>query len=612
MVTPLFLIALPFVSFVILFFGGTALPRFAQSVMAVGGIALSAVGALILLLHAEPHLSFEQNLFTWIPAMLSFEEVEFAFHLDTLSLTMCLVVTFVSSWIALYAWEYMGKEEGQCRFFAAVNLFVAFMLLLVLADNLLLLFVGWEGVGLCSYILIGFYFKEPKAQAAAMKAFITTRIGDVFLLLGIIICFLLFGTLNIAAILGQASLIYPEGSLLITIAAFCFLGGAVGKSAQLPLQTWLADAMWGPTPVSALIHAATMVTAGVYLIARLGALFALAPLAQSAVLIVGAATLLFAGIIATLQTDMKKVLAYSTMSQLGYMFLALGAGAYQAAIFHLCTHAFFKALLFLSAGVIGHGLHTYDLRKMGGLRKDQPLLFWLFMVGSLNLIGLPLLSAGFFSKEWIMSQVHHVPWAWNIGVAGAAITGLYTGRMLLLAFFGERRSKMVGHAGWAMMLPLVVLAIFSLGLGWLETPHLIAELNFMSHWLASSVLNLGFTQEENPVLLFAPSLAALSGVLVAMIIYGLWRRQPSNSSFISLLRNGGAFDALYDGLILKPYQWIAEVLRHDIVSSLEAGFSALLTLVFNFIHQLHNGKLRAYISFLVMAALVMAGTMVII
>lgn len=609
--TPLLLIALPFMSSVAIMFFGTRMGRLGLSVVGIGGIALSAVGALSLLSGAHSDLNVSQKLFTWIPGILTFQPVEFSVHLDTLSLTMAVVVSFVSSLIALYSWEYMGTEEGLPRFFATVNLFVAFMLLLVLADNLLLLFMGWEGVGLCSYILIGFYFREPNAEKAAMKAFITTRIGDVFLLFGIILCYLLFGTLTISNVIEQANNLYHHGSLIITIIALCFLGGAVGKSAQLPLQTWLADAMWGPTPVSALIHAATMVTAGVYLIARLSGLFMLSPVAQSVVLIVGAATLLFAGIIASVQTDMKKVLAYSTMSQLGYMFLALGAGAYQAAIFHLVTHAFFKALLFLSAGVIGHSLHTYDLRKMGGLKKSNPLLFWLFLIGSLNLMGLPFITAGFFSKEWIMSQVGPLSWAWSAGIIGALLTGFYTSRMIILAFYGQNKITSKDHMGWMMSLPSVVLAFFSLIIGWLETPHSIGNMHFMASWL-SPLPSLNGEGEESLLLLFFPTIMAALGAGLAIAIYGIKRSAIRDHALSRFVRNGGGFEELYNFLLIKPYLWLSKVVQNDIFSASEKIIIALMNAVFSFIRLLHSGKLASYISFIVVAALVMAGTMVVL
>lgn len=579
------LIALPLLTFLLLLIGGSTLPRWLLALASIGGISLSAIDGLFLYTQHSSAVIERELWFTWIPGFSSYQDINIAFHLDTLSLTMAVVVTFVSSLIALYSWAYMEKEPGIIRFFATVNLFVFFMLLLVLADNLLVLFMGWEGVGLCSYLLIGFYYREPAARAAATKAFLTTRIGDVFLLFGIIICFLLFDTLDIKLILEQSSDLYPQGSTLITIAALCFLGGAVGKSAQLPLQTWLADAMWGPTPVSALIHAATMVTAGVYLIARLGGIFMLSPLAQNAVLIIGAVTLLLAGMAAVVQSDLKRVLAYSTMSQIAYMFLALGVGAYDAAIFHLSAHAFFKALLFLSAGVIGHNLHSYDLFKMGGLRHKHALLFYVFLIGCINLLGLPYISAGFFSKEAIMMQLAHAPglayWAWLAGLVGAGLTGLYTTRMLMLAFFGEAKTRVQCHLPISMAIPLLILALGSLSLGWLK-PAAAAH--------------------DNLLVMFSPTLCAGLGVILALFYASKLDNQ--------WLKQGFAFDSFYNIVLLKPYRMLSAILSNDPLSRLWDVFSRGFNVVLAWLSIIHTGDLASYVSLLIVSALVMAGLMV--
>src|SRR6201993_1147111 len=328
---------------------------------------------------------------------------EIAFYLDPVSLLMLLVVTFVGFLIHLYSVEYMRDDEGYARFFAYMNLFVASMIILVLANNFLLLYLGWEGVGLCSFLLIGFWYQDPANVRAASKAFIVTRFGDTAFAVGLFLLFTRLGTLDIQELMHRASARWAPGSGVAIAAAALLLGGAVGKSAQLPLQTWLPDAMAGPTPTSALIHAATMVTAGVYLIARTHVLFALAPPVQFAVAVIGIATLLLAGFSALTQHDIKRVLAYSTVSQIGYMFLALGVGAWQAAIFHFMTHAFFKALLFLGAGVIINALHDeHSIFRMGGLRKELPVTFWPFLIAGCSLAGLPFITAGFFSKDLII------------------------------------------------------------------------------------------------------------------------------------------------------------------------------------------------------------------
>ena len=357
--------------------------------------------------------AYTEFLWTWI-SVAGFQP-HIGFYLDALSLVMILVVTFVGFWIHLYSAEFMMHDEGYSRFFAYMNLFVASMLTLLLADNLLLLYLGWEGVGLCSYLLIGFWYRDPANGLAARKAFIVTRVGDTAMLLGLFLLFTSLGTMQIQDLMHRASEQWAVGSTLAVAAALLLLGGAVGKSAQLPLQVWLPDAMAGPTPTSALIHAATMVTAGVYLIARTHVLFALAPVAQLTVAAVGAATLVLAGCSALTQHDIKRVLAYSTVSQIGYMFLALGVGAWSAAIFHFVTHAFFKALLFLGAGVIIEALHDeHSIFRMGGLRKELPVAFWTFLIGGCSLAGLPFITAGFYSKDLIIWEA----WSAAQGTSG--------------------------------------------------------------------------------------------------------------------------------------------------------------------------------------------------
>ncbi len=369
-----------------------------------------------------------------------------SFSLDALSLVMILVVTTVGFLIHVYSARFMAGEEGYSRFFAYMNLFVASMLILVLADNFVLLYLGWEGVGLCSYLLIGFWYTDPANGRAARKAFIVTRIGDVALAIGLFLIWNELGSLDIQEVARRAATTWAAGSAVATWAAALLLGGAVGKSAQLPLQTWLPDAMAGPTPVSALIHAATMVTAGVYLIARSNALFLLAPGVMMATAIIGAAGLLVAGLSATTQTDIKRVLAYSTMSQLGYMFLALGVGAWSAAIFHLLTHALFKSLLFLSAGVVILAMdHEHNISVMGGLARKLPFTFVVFLVGAFALTSLPPVTAGFSSKDMILALTYEAPGGralWAIAEAGVLVTSFYTFRLVFLVFLGKPRAAL--------------------------------------------------------------------------------------------------------------------------------------------------------------------------
>ena len=372
--------ALPMISFLILVLFSGKLSRKVAGWIGAGSIGIAAVLTVIVsvdLISALPEIkSYQITLWQWMS--VGNLSADISFRLDSLSLVFCFVITFVGFLIHSYSIGFMDKDEGIIRFFAYMNLFVSSMLILVLADNILLVYLGWEGVGLCSYLLIGFWYKEPENGTAARKAFIITRIGDTAMIIGIFILFLSFGTFNIQDIMHLASAKWVAGSSIATITAVLLLGGALGKSAQVPLQTWLPDAMAGPSPVSALIHAATMVTAGVYLIARTNVLFSLAPIVQGFIAGIGALTLLIAGFSALTQHDLKRILAYSTISQIGYMFLALGVGAYSAAIFHFMIHAFFKALLFLAAGVVILVLNEeHDIFKMGGLRKKMPAVFGL-------------------------------------------------------------------------------------------------------------------------------------------------------------------------------------------------------------------------------------------
>src|SRR6202045_1719390 len=448
--------AIPFASAALLALFGSRLSRRMVAILGAGSIGFSA--ALSLLIGIEFVMSppsgnaYVQHLWTWMSS--GGFQPEVAFYLDPVSPLMLLVVTFVSFLIHLYSVEYMRDDEGYPRFFAYMNLFVASMITLVLAKNLLLLYLGWEGVGLCSFLLIGFWYRDPANVRAASKAFIVTRVGDTAFAVGLFLLFTRLGTLDIQELMHRASVQWNSGSGIALAAAALLLGGAVGKSAQLPLQTWLPDAMAGPTPTSALIHAATMVTAGVYLIARTHVLFTLAPPVQFAVAIIGAVTMLLAALSALAQHDMKRVLAYSTISQIGYMFLALGLGAWSAALFHFMTHAFFKALLFLAAGVVIHAVHEQDLFRMGGLRSELRLAFWSFVIGGSALAGLPLITAGFFSKDLILWQSWAGPngsaWFWIAGVTGALLTSLYSFRLISLAFYGPEQVHVKAEIGAAV------------------------------------------------------------------------------------------------------------------------------------------------------------------
>src|SRR5438067_3842753 len=451
---------------------GRKLSNRAVSLVSVGLPGLSfawALGCFFELL-GQPEHTFSKTIYTWLPAgayhlssgALANLNINVGFQLDPLSAEMLLVVTGVGFLIHIYSIGYMGHEGGYYRFFGYMNLFMFSMLVLVLADNYLMMFVGWEGVGLCSYLLIGFYFQRKAAADAGKKAFIVNRIGDAGFLLGVMLIAVTFGTLNFRAVTEAArSGRFAVGDGVLTAISILLFVGATGKSAQIPLYVWLPDAMEGPTPVSALIHAATMVTAGVYMVARSNALYVLAPAALGLVAVIGAATAIWAASIGLVQNDIKRVLAYSTVSQLGYMFLACGVGAFTAGIFHLMTHAFFKALLFLGAGSVIHALSgEQDMRKMGGLRKKVPITCWTLFFASIAIAGVPGTS-GFFSKDEILVGAYHYhPWMYWVGVLTAGITAFYVFRAWFMAFTGEYRGDAHPHESpWSMLGPLTILAV---------------------------------------------------------------------------------------------------------------------------------------------------------
>ncbi|SFN35418.1 NADH-quinone oxidoreductase subunit L [Nitrosospira briensis] len=579
---------LPLAGFLTLAMGRRHLSRRGVAVIGTGSVALSALIAILIAIDfivARPEgLAFQQEAWVWI-AIAGFSP-RIGFYLDALSLVMVLVVTIISFLIHLYSTEFMIGDESYARFFAYMNLFVGSMCILVLADNLLFLYLGWEGVGLCSYLLIGFWYRDPVNGRAARKAFIVTRIGDTAMAIGLFLLFTHLGTLDIQPLMQRVTQQWPEGSELAILAAALLLVGAVGKSAQLPLQTWLPDAMAGPTPVSALIHAATMVTAGVYLIARLHVLFSLAPSVQLAVAVIGALTLLLAGFSALAQKDIKRVLAYSTISQLGYMFLALGVGAWSAAIFHLMTHAFFKALLFLSAGVVITSLHEeHDIFRMGGLRKKLPVAFWTFLIGSASLAALPIITAGFYSKDLILWQVWSSaggsPWLWAAGWGGAILTGLYIFRVVFLVFFGEARTATppeTRRPGLRITIPLIVLAALSLVGGWIETPSFLGNLtlfsSFIHHALPPAQVVLDGKNDETILELLGIA-ASLGSIALAHLLF---LRYPAFLHGLMLIpafarirkfwHFGWGFDRFYEFVFVRPYVWLAHANRHDVIDNI--------------------------------------------
>ena len=606
--------SLPFAGFLILSLFGRRLPAKSVAFIGIISVGLSAVIAFLVSYDfiASPPSghAFTQTLWSW----MSIEDFtpKVAFYLDALSVVMVLVVTFVSFLIHLYSAEFMRDDEGYSRFFAYMNLFVGSMLTLVLADNFLLLYLGWEGVGLCSYLLIGFWYRDPANGRAAMKAFIVTRIGDAAMAVGLFLLFYATGTLHIQDILQVAQNKWPVGSSLAIASAALLLCGAVGKSAQLPLQTWLPDAMAGPTPVSALIHAATMVTAGVYLIARTHVIFSLAPVVQSAVAVIGAVTLLIAAFSALTQKDIKRVLAYSTISQIGYMFLALGVGAWSAAIFHFVTHAFFKALLFLGAGVVIMGLNQeHDMYKMGGLRKQLPVTFWTFLIGSASLSALPLVTAGFYSKDLILWQVWTSEngniWLSLAGIIGAFLTSVYTFRMVFLTFAGNETSHVVRKPGVMMTIPLIILAVLSLTGGFIELPAGLGNSPVLTRFLSTAlprIAGAGLVYGTEGNLRFITSLLALIGIIFAYRVFlhspqhtghiEKIMRSPISTAIYCFLSKGWNFDLLYDKGIVQPFIRIARINKKDSIDFIYKGIALLSRSANRMLSFTQSGKVRWY------------------
>jgi NADH-quinone oxidoreductase subunit L len=482
-------------------------------------------------------------------------------------------------------------------------------LILVLADNLLLLYLGWEGVGLCSYLLIGFWYEQPANGRAARKTFIITRIGDSALAIGFFFLFKSFGTVDIQDVLAAAKADWPIGSPLAATAAALLLIGAMGKSAQVPLHTWLPDAMAGPTPVSALIHAATMVTAGVYLLARLHGLVLLAPAVQTCVAVTGVATLFIAACSALMQRDIKRVLAYSTISQIGYMFLALGVAAPAAAMFHFLTHACFKALLFLGAGAVSLSLHhELDMFRMGGLRRRTPLVFWTFLAGAASLAGLPLVTAGFYSKDLILWETWNVPggwWLWVGGAAGTFVTALYSFRMVFYVFFGEARTEPHGTPGLAMTVPLVVLAALSLVTGLLELPRPLGDRPWFSTFLAGA-LPIGHSASEVSVTMEAIhqvvlALLSVGGVAAAYLLYRAAPAGYPSAAAIGPARTvfrfwleGWRFDEVYDRVIVRPFLAMAQANRADAVDAVYTSLARLMAAAHESLSATQTGSVRWY------------------
>jgi len=574
------------------------LPKKVVGAIGAGSIGLSFLAAAMIAFQflgsGEAHLVVE--MWTWM-AVGNFTP-GFSFYLDGLAVVMMLIITGVGFLIHLYSAGFMLEDPSYSRFFSYMNLFVASMLVLVLADNLLLLYLGWEGVGLCSYLLIGFWYEKPENGYAARKAFITTRVGDTSMAIGLFLLFAELGTLNIQEMLHAAETQWAVGSGLAVAASLLLLGGAVGKSAQLPLQTWLPDAMAGPTPISALIHAATMVTAGVYLIARTHVLFELAPNVQLLVAWIGLITLLMAGFTAMTQHDIKRILAYSTISQIGYMFLGLGVGAWSASVFHLMTHAFFKALLFLAAGTVIHSLHhEHNIFKMGGKRKQLPIAFASFMIGSLALAAFPFTS-GYFSKDEILIAALEIQGPgmilWLGGVLGAFLTGIYSFRLVFVVFFGESK----GHheekevAGFSMSTPLIILMVLALFGGWIQIPvdavfshgEVHTEEHHISGLMHAIMIIVPLLGIGVSYLFFMSKTFSVEKLManpLAKRLHGFWF-------------SGWGMDALYNFLFVRPFVFLARVNKHDLIDSVYALLVEISRVVHVMMARTQTGQLRWY------------------
>ena len=617
---------LPFLGFLVNASFGKRVSKAAAGAVACGAmigsflVSLAAVWQLAGLPHESRAIA--NQVFSWITS--GDFTAAFTLRLDPLSSVMILVITGIGSLIHIYSTAYMHEETDAeyARYFSYLNLFAAFMLVLVLGSNFLVMFVGWEGVGLCSYLLIGFWYQKPSASDAGKKAFIVNRIGDFGFVLGVLLLFVRFGTVDFQEVARAAAGLRPEtvfGTVSwITLLLFV---GATGKSAQIPLYIWLPDAMEGPTPVSALIHAATMVTAGVYMIGRNAVLFGHAPHTLAIVAGIGAATALMAGTIGLVQNDIKRVLAYSTVSQLGYMFLAMGVGAYAAGVFHLYTHAFFKALLFLGSGAVIHALGgEQDLRRMGGLKQALPITYWTFLIGALAISGVPLLS-GFFSKDEILFRTYASGHTllWIVGVLTALLTAIYMFRIVFLAFHGpranlenhkhpENHANHLHDAPPAMALALVVLAIGSVVAGYAGLPSILGGGDWLARYLEPS---FGAAPVEDVVehgleatLMLVSIAAAIAGIGIAAYFFLTNRRAADAvadrfSGIGTLLLNKYYVDEIYDATVVQPIRIVSEealwkVVDVKLIDGAVNGVGQTVAGASDRVRRLQTGSVRSY------------------
>jgi NADH-quinone oxidoreductase subunit L len=620
---------LPFLGFLL---NGLLNKRLSGSVAgAIGTLAVLGSFGLSLFLFLNFQYQYTVNLFDWIS--VGSLQIPFSYQIDQLSLLMLLLITGVGTLIHIYSIGYMHHDENVGKFFSFLNLFVFSMLILVLGANFVILFIGWEGVGLCSYLLIGFWNKNTSYNNAAKKAFIINRVGDLGFLLGIFLMYLTFNSVQYAEVFQKASLgqFGTYGVGVCTVITLLLFVGAMGKSAQLPLYTWLPDAMAGPTPVSALIHAATMVTAGIYLVLRSNVLFTLAPQTLEVVGIIGLATALFAATIGLAQNDIKKVLAYSTVSQLGYMFLALGVMGYTSSFFHVLTHAFFKALLFLGAGSVIHAMsNEQDMRRMGGLRKALPITFLTMLIGCLAISGIPPF-AGFFSKDEILSHVYeHSKVMWAIGVFTSFLTAFYMFRLLFLTFFGEFRGTEeqrhhLHESPASMTLPLIVLAVLSAVGGFMGAPMFVGK-HFLADYLApiftysKQILPAAFTTEPEHstelMLMGISVLVAVIGIVLAYVQYVARAQRPAEddaqrSAPENLVYHKYYIDELYDTIIVKPVMALStglyKFVENGIIDPIVNGVGRMTLAGGRALRYVQTGSVETYLILMVIGIVLILG-----
>lgn len=616
------------VGFIINGLGQNLLPRPLIGIIGSGAVLVSFVISCALFSEVNAARQagetgvFTYHLFDWISVgSLNFS---LSFLVDPLSAIMLLIVTGIGFLIHLYSISYMAHDPGFGKFFAYLNLFIFFMLLLVLGSNYLVMFIGWEGVGLCSYLLIGFWYKNSSYASAAKKAFVMNRIGDLGFLIAVFFIISTFGSLEFGTVLGQAAQMSSGDSTLLVITLLLFIA-ATGKSAQMPLFTWLPDAMAGPTPVSALIHAATMVTAGIYMIARSNIMFTLSPVTMQIIAVIGVCTALLAALIAITQNDIKKVLAYSTVSQLGYMFLGLGVGAFTGAFFHVLTHAFFKALLFLGAGSVIHAMsNEQDMRKMGGLKKSLPITYSTMLIGTIAIAGMPPLS-GFFSKDEILAYAFvHNPIFWGVGLFAALCTAFYMFRLLYLTFFGkfrgtEEQRHHLHESPWQMTVPLIILALLAVLGGLLNVPEALHG----NHWLANFLtpvfadsqaiaqpFHLDHTTEY--ILMGVSSLAAL---IMAFVAYSKYVKRADipredgqkQSPLYNLSYHKFYIDEIYDVIIVRPLDALSKffykIVDREAIDGFVNGIGNFFIISGRGIRQLQSGHVGFYIFMMVIGVI---------